>query len=155
MAGPASGAAASSNAVPPEGIHPEAGNESAALPTPPGATKEQVALGDRIFRGEVDSATCGGCHGSDANGTPVGPDLTTGKWLWGDGSLEAITQTITNGVPEPKEHLGVMPPMGGVQLSQADIAAVAAYVGPWVTRTDVERTTMPIFVGSDNIISIE
>jgi glucose/arabinose dehydrogenase/cytochrome c553 len=121
-------ASASSNAVPPEGIHPEAGNETAALPTPPGATKEQVALGDRIFRGEVDSATCGGCHGSDAKGTPVGPDLTTGKWLWGDGSLEAITQTITNGVPEPKEHLGVMPPMGGVQLSQADIAAVAAYV---------------------------
>ena len=42
--------------------------------------------------------------------------------------MEAITQTIINGVPEPKEHLGVMPPMGGVQLSQADIAAVAAYV---------------------------
>jgi hypothetical protein len=58
----------------------------------------------------------------------VGPDLTTGKWLWGDGSFEAITQTITKGVPEPKEHLGVMPPMGGVQLSQADIAAVAASV---------------------------
>jgi glucose/arabinose dehydrogenase/mono/diheme cytochrome c family protein len=121
-------ASAGGIAVPPEGIHPDAGNVAAALSTPPGATKAQVALGDRIFRGEVDGATCGGCHGSDAKGTPVGPDLTSGKWLWGDGSLEAIAQTITNGVPEPKEHLGVMPPMGGVQLSQADIAAVAAYV---------------------------
>lgn len=125
---PSKNAAASSNALPPEGIHLEAGNETAALPTPPGATKKQVALGDRIFHGEIDAATCGGCHGSDAKGTPVGPDLTSGKWLWGDGSLEAITQTIVNGVPDPKEHSGAMPPMGGVELSQADIAAVAAYV---------------------------
>ena len=119
-------ASASSNAAPPEGIHPEAGDTTAVLPTPPGATKQQVALGDRIYHGEV--ATCGGCHGSDAKGTPVGSDLTTGKWLWGDGSLPAIVQTITEGIPNPKEHLGAMPPMGGVQLSQADIAAVAAYV---------------------------
>jgi mono/diheme cytochrome c family protein len=31
-------------------------------------------------------------------------------------------------VPHPKDHLGAMPPMGGVQLSQADVAAVADYV---------------------------
>jgi hypothetical protein len=30
--------------------------------------------------------------------------------------------------PEPKEHGGAMPPMGGIQLSQVDIGAVAAYV---------------------------
>ncbi len=47
----------------------------AALPTPPGATKDEVALGGRIFRGEVAGGTCGGCHGSDGKGTPVGPDL--------------------------------------------------------------------------------
>ncbi len=98
------------------------------LPTPPGATKDEVASGRRIFVGEVDGGTCGGCHGSDAKGTPIGPDLTTGKWLWGDGSLQAITQTIINGVPRPKEHPGAMPPMGGAQLSQQDVAAVAAYV---------------------------
>jgi glucose/arabinose dehydrogenase/mono/diheme cytochrome c family protein len=121
-------ASASASALPPEGIHPEAGKEVASLPPPPGATQQEVALGDRIFRGEIGGATCGGCHGSDAKGTPVGPDLTSGKWLWGDGSLQAITKTIINGVPDPKEHSGAMPPMGGVQLSRADVAAVAAYV---------------------------
>jgi glucose/arabinose dehydrogenase/mono/diheme cytochrome c family protein len=127
---PVSSTPASENVLPPEGIHQEAGNAVPPLPVPPGATKEQVALGDRIFHGEVGGATCGGCHGSDAKGTPVGPDLTTGKWLWGDGSLQAIAQTITAGVPEPKGHSGAMPPMGGVELSKADIAALAAYV--WV-----------------------
>ena len=73
-------------------------------------------------------ATCVGCHGSDAKGTPLGPDLTSGTWLWGNGSLSAITQTITNGVLDPKEYRGVMPPMGGTQLSPAEISAVAAYV---------------------------
>ncbi|MEI9900906.1 MAG: c-type cytochrome [Hyphomicrobium sp.] len=73
-------------------------------------------------------ATCAGCHGADGIGTPVGPNLTTGKWLWGDGSLQSITDTITNGVPEPKQHPGAMPPMGGVELSKEDVAAVSAYV---------------------------
>lgn len=47
-----------------------------------------------------------------------------------DGSLNGIKQTVTNGVPDPKEHGGAMPPMGGVQLSEADLKAVSAYV--WV-----------------------
>ena len=69
---------------------------------PPGATKEEVALGDRIFHGEIGGATCAGCHGS----TPRAPGRAGSDiWhmLWGDGSLPAIAQTITNGVPEPKE----------------------------------------------------
>ncbi len=113
----------SPQASPPEGIHPEA-----SLPVPPGATAEEVALGTKIFAGEVDGATCAGCHGPDGIGTPVGPDLTSGKWLWGDGSLEAIEKTIRNGVPEPKEHPGAMPPMGGVTLPDSHVKAVAAYV---------------------------
>ncbi len=119
-------ASSSTAEPPPEGIHPNAGD--AALPTPPGATPEQVALGGRIFRGEAAGGTCGGCHGSDGRGTPVGADLRGGKWLWGDGSLGAITQTIINGVPEPKEHPGAMPPFGGSELSPADVKAVAAFV---------------------------
>ena len=98
------------------------------LPTPPGSTPEQVALGRRIFRGEVESATCGGCHGVDATGTPVGPDLTTGKWLWGDGSLESLTERIVQGVPEPKVYRGAMPPLGGSELKEDSLKAVAAYV---------------------------
>jgi glucose/arabinose dehydrogenase/cytochrome c5 len=116
-------AAASPQALPPEGIHPEAG-----LPVPAGATSEQVALGKKIFHGEVGGATCAGCHGADGIGTPVGPDLTSGTWLWSDGSLEALTKTITDGVPEPKQHPGAMPPMGGVTLSDNQVHAVAAYV---------------------------
>ncbi len=119
----------SSDALPPEGIHPDAGRESvASLTPPPEATREQVALGSRIFHGEVDSGTCAGCHGSDAKGSPVGADLTTGTWLWSDGSLAGITKTITDGVPTPKQHNGAMPPMGGSPLSPTDLQAVSAYV---------------------------
>lgn len=122
-------ATASRGEEPPEGMHPDAGRAVAAsLPVPQGATREQVALGERVFHGEVGGATCGGCHGSDAKGSPIGADLTSGHWLWSDGSLAGIERTITNGVPEPKEHQNAMPPMGGVQLSQADLKAVAAYV---------------------------
>lgn len=125
---PASQPQNSAEALPPEGIHPEAGIAGPPFPVPPGATQELVALGDRIFHGDIGGATCAGCHGSDAKGTPVGPDLTSGTWLWGDGSLPAIAQAITNGVPEPKDYSGAMPPMGGVELSQEQINALAAYV---------------------------
>jgi glucose/arabinose dehydrogenase/mono/diheme cytochrome c family protein len=125
---PAVEAEASPGALPPEGIHPNAGVQSASLPVPPGATSDQVALGKKIFHGEVAGATCAGCHGADGIGTPVGADLTSGNWLWGDGSIESITNTIKSGVPEPKKHAGAMPPYGGVKLSDSDLAAVAAYV---------------------------
>jgi mono/diheme cytochrome c family protein len=116
-------------AVPPEGIHPDAGAQAAgALPTPAGTTAEEVALGGRIYRGQIASAPCAGCHGSDGKGSPLGPDLTGGQWIWGDGSLAAITHTIAVGVPRPKKYGAPMPPMGGAQLSQSELSAVAAYV---------------------------
>jgi glucose/arabinose dehydrogenase/mono/diheme cytochrome c family protein len=115
-------------AVPPEGIHPDAGAQTVALPTPPGATAEQVALGSRIYDGQVASAPCAGCHGTNAKGSPVGPDLTSGKWLWGDGSLPAIAHIIAVGVPKPKEYGAPMPPKGGAELSDSQVSAVAAYV---------------------------
>ena len=71
---------------------------------------------------------CAGCHGSNAKGTPLGSDLTGGQWLWSDGSLAAITHTIADGVTNPKNYTSPMPPMGGAQLSQHDLDAVAAYV---------------------------
>jgi glucose/arabinose dehydrogenase/mono/diheme cytochrome c family protein len=113
---------------PPEGIHPDAGSVTAgSLPIPPGATAAQIALGDHIFHGQASGGTCAGCHGLNAKGTPLGPDLTSGKWLWG-GDLAAISRVISDGVPSPKEYRGVMPPLGGAQLSPSDVAAVAAYV---------------------------
>jgi glucose/arabinose dehydrogenase/mono/diheme cytochrome c family protein len=119
-------ASASGSASPPEGIHPDAG--LGPLPIPPGSSPDQVALGDRIFHGQVGGGTCAGCHGPDAKGSAVGSDLVDGHFVWGDGSVQAITTTIIHGVPQPKNHTGAMPPGGGVQLSQADLAAVADYV---------------------------
>ncbi len=127
---PAPAAAAGSNPVgPPEGIHPEAGQETTAgLPAPAGILPEQVALGSRIFHGEAAGGTCAGCHGSNAEGSPLAPSLVTGNWLWGNGSLQSIEQTVENGVPQPKKYRDPMPPMGGAKLSPSQVQAVAAYV---------------------------
>jgi glucose/arabinose dehydrogenase/mono/diheme cytochrome c family protein len=122
------GAAGSGHALPPEGIHPSAGAQAAVLPVPRGATRAMVELGDRIYHGAVGSGTCAGCHGPDGRGTPLGPDLASGKWLWSDGSFSAIARTIREGVPKPKAYRSPMPPMGGAQLSAREVDAVAAYV---------------------------
>ena len=122
---PPVGSAAAAAALPPEGINKNAG---ATLPVPPGSSAKAVALGQQIFAGQVGGAPCSGCHGSDAKGTPLGPDLTAGKWTWSDGSLGGIQKTITVGVPNPKNYRGPMPPLGGAQLSPEQTSAVAAYV---------------------------
>jgi len=113
-------------AKPPEGTHPDAG--VAALPVPEGATREMVALGQRIYRGQVGGAACTGCHGESAEGTPLGPDLTGKKWLWSDGSYAGIKKTITAGVSQPKQYRSPMPPMGGAELTPEQVSALAAYV---------------------------
>jgi glucose/arabinose dehydrogenase/cytochrome c553 len=126
---PVVAAAASAEVGPPEGTHPDAGRPvSASLPVPPGATKEEIALGDRIFHGEAADGTCAGCHESDAKGSPQAPSLVNGTWVHGDGSLKAITKAIANGVPKPRNYSDPMPPKGGAPLSDSDVAAVAAYV---------------------------
>jgi glucose/arabinose dehydrogenase len=108
---------------------PEAGAPvTASLPVPQGATKDMVALGDRIYHGQVGGAACTGCHGAGGTGTPLGPDLTDASWLWSDGSVAGISKTITEGVAQPKQYRSPMPPMGGASLSQAQVSALAAYV---------------------------
>jgi glucose/arabinose dehydrogenase/mono/diheme cytochrome c family protein len=117
------------SAKPPEGTHPNAGAAATAnLPVPPGATAAMVALGDRIYHGEVGGAGCVGCHGADATGSPLGPSLTSGKWLWSDGSYAGLLKTIRDGVPNPKNYRSPMPAMGGAQLTPDQLNAVAAYV---------------------------
>jgi glucose/arabinose dehydrogenase/mono/diheme cytochrome c family protein len=129
----APGAVAAAEAEPPEGTHPDAGGASAGpsaaeLPVPDGATKAQVALGERIFHGQVSGAACTGCHGANGSGTPLGPNLTDRQWLWSDGSLDGIRSTIMHGVTQPKKYRAPMPPMGGAQLTPEQVSAVAAYV---------------------------
>jgi len=115
-------------ARPPEGTHRNAGNAAGKLPVPEGATPAMVALGDRIYHGEVGGASCAGCHGADAGGSPLGPNLTSGKWLWSDGSYAGIQKTIKEGVTDPKQYRSPMPPMGGAQLTSDQLSAIAAYV---------------------------
>jgi mono/diheme cytochrome c family protein len=74
------------------------------------------------------STTCFTCHGAEATGTPLGPNLTDAEWLNGNGTLEDITRIIREGVPSPKQHPAPMPPMGGADLSEGEIDAVARYV---------------------------
>jgi mono/diheme cytochrome c family protein len=99
---------------------PSAGGGGAQSP-------QQIALGDSIFHGQVGGGTCSACHGQDAKGTAVAPDLTDSQWLNGDGSYQFIVNTITNGVPKPKEHPAPMPPKGGATLTDDQVKAVAAY----------------------------
>jgi len=123
------GEIAQAPAKPPEGTNPDAGKSSTSSShIPAGATAEMVALGDRIYHGKVAGATCAGCHGASATGSPLGPDLTGKKWLWSDGSYAGIKKTSTDGVMQPKEYRSPMPPMGGARLTPDQIAALSAYV---------------------------
>jgi cbb3-type cytochrome c oxidase subunit III len=81
--------------------------------------------GEAVFRGKGNCATC---HGRDAGGTPLGPDLKDGVWLHGSGTLAEITEIVRGGVVKPKQFPALMPPMGGARLRPAEIEAVARYV---------------------------
>jgi glucose/arabinose dehydrogenase/mono/diheme cytochrome c family protein len=120
-------------AKPPEGTHPDAGAAASAkgnAAVPEGATPAMVALGKRIYHGQVGGAACTGCHGDNGEGTPLGPPLAgkSKKWLWSDGSFAGITKTITDGVSQPKNYRSAMPPMGGAQLTPEQVKALGAYV---------------------------
>jgi glucose/arabinose dehydrogenase/mono/diheme cytochrome c family protein len=122
---------------PPEGLDPNAGENPGGVPLPPappvpsgasGITEATIALGDSVYHGLVAGGTCAGCHGPDGTGTPLAPDLTDRQWLWGDGSLASIQRIVEQGVPQPKQHTGAMPPKGGGDLDAAQVRAAAAYV---------------------------
>lgn len=116
-------------AKPPEGVNPDAGKESSGkVAVPSGATAAMVAEGEKIYRGQEGGATCTGCHGADASGTSLGPNLVSGKWMWSDGSYTAIAKTITDGVPQPKVYRASMPPMGGATLTPEQVNDVAAFL---------------------------
>ena len=116
------------DALPPEGIHPDAGKATAATARADGLHERTGRARKPCFPWRSSGGTCGGCHGADGKGITGRAGFDDRKWLWSDGSLQGLETTIKNGVPEPKAHPGAMPPMGGVVLSQADLDAVSAYV---------------------------
>ena len=94
----------------------------------PSTDPQMIAQGQSIFRGQAAGGTCFTCHGPDAKGTQLAPDLTDAQWLNADGTYASIVTTITTGVSKPKQYASVMPPMGGAQLTPEHVRAVAAYV---------------------------
>src|SRR4051812_18521459 len=93
------------------------------------APADQVATGDKIFHGKMAGGTCFSCHGQNAKGTNLAPDLTDKQWLDATGGTqEAIANVVKSGVAKPKKFPGAMPPMGGAKLSDDQVQAVAAYV---------------------------
>ena len=99
-------------------------NTTTASAMPAGVTAELISAGDKVFH----ASSCIACHGPDAKGTSVGPDLSDATWLTGDGSIGAITKIISEGVDEPKQFRSPMPAMGGGNLSDDELKAVTAYV---------------------------
>lgn len=88
-----------------------------------------VAKGDSIFKGLIGNGLCHTCHGPKGKGMKgLGPDLTDGVWLHGNGSAEFIQQLVRTGVPAPKKSPTIMPPFGGMPLTAEQVSAVSAYV---------------------------
>lgn len=93
---------------------------------PEGVTPEQYQQGQELFTG---SGGCVACHGPDATGTQLAPDLTDSEWINISGpNMDEIVQLIQTGVPQPLQHPGPMPPMGGANLTDQQVEALAAYV---------------------------
>lgn len=92
---------------------------------PAEVTPAAIAKGDTIYH---KTGLCYACHGTNAEGA-VGPNLTDGEWLHGDGSYAMIVATVTAGVPADKAKKGIpMPPKGGSSITDEEVKAVAAYV---------------------------
>ncbi|HUP88298.1 MAG TPA: c-type cytochrome [Longimicrobiales bacterium] len=92
---------------------------------PAGATAADVGEGEKIFTG---TGNCFTCHGQGGTGTAMAPALNDKKWLHIKGEWAEIQNLVHTGVPKPMEHPAPMPPMGGAQLTDAQVKQVAAYV---------------------------
>lgn len=98
---------------------------------PEGVTAEMLELGREIYDGV---GTCLTCHGAEGVGTPIGPALADNEWIHIDGSYPEIVALVRSGVPEPKQFPMPMLPRAGLELTDEQVAAVAAYV--WLISRD-------------------
>ncbi|MEX0912855.1 MAG: c-type cytochrome [Gemmatimonadota bacterium] len=103
--------------------------DAPAADAPAGATPEQIEAGRQVYTG---AGICFTCHGQQAEGTPLGPNLNDGDWLWiEDPETDLHTKLVTlirTGVTQPAEYPAPMPPMGGASLSEEQLESVAWYV---------------------------
>jgi mono/diheme cytochrome c family protein len=97
-----------------------------AMELPEGVTQEMIAEGKAIFEGP---GLCLTCHGVDATGTTLAPNLTDDEWLNISGRVyEEIVQNIMTGVPQPKQFPSPMPARGASSITDEQVRAVGAYV---------------------------
>jgi mono/diheme cytochrome c family protein len=97
-----------------------------AVELPEGYTQEMVAEGQQLF---TSTAQCFTCHGMDGSGTTLAPNLRDGRWInMVRGDMAEIETLIRTGVETPVEYPAPMPPMGGVELTDEQVRALAAYV---------------------------
>ena len=85
-----------------------------------------VSMGSEVFH-----TRCLPCHGDHAQGV-IGPNLTDGYWIHGNGTLMDIYKTVDKGVADK----GM--PTWGKQLKPKELRAVVAYVGT-LRNTNVKR----------------
>ena len=95
---------------------------------PAGVTRQMIATGDSIFN----TRSCKNCHGIGGVGAARAPNLTDKTWIHIDGSYDSIVRLVTTGFTKAeqvdKQYEFSMNPRGGINLSDENIRAVAAYV---------------------------
>ncbi len=93
---------------------------------PKGVTPEKIAQGEKLYA----ESGCAVCHGKEAKGVPgMTADLTDGKWGFiKEGSYGALAEVITKGLTAEETGGMPFPPRGGKNLTDDQIAALAAYV---------------------------
>jgi mono/diheme cytochrome c family protein len=92
-------------------------------------TPEMITAGRQLFTG---AGRCGVCHGPQGRGSTLGPDLTDDEWIWVEPGATMHAQVVTiirTGIEEPRESPAPMPAMGGGNLTEDQLNALAAYVG--------------------------
>jgi len=90
---------------------------------PQGVTAQMINDGNQLFHGP---GNCYTCHGADAKGTSLAPDLTATTHIWVT-DYPSYVKLVTAGVPQPKQHPAPMPPKGGSTITDDQVKAVAAY----------------------------
>lgn len=105
----------------PEAINAMLGDGTA----PDGVTAETITEGRVLFHGR---AVCSACHGTNGKGGQLAPDLSDEEWLNADGSYESVIEVLNAGVPQPRQYPGLMLPRGGMNLSDEEVNALAAFI---------------------------
>jgi mono/diheme cytochrome c family protein len=110
--------------------------DTAAAPEPRAQRADSAAHCPPVKQAGVDAGravfestgNCIACHGANAAGTVLGPNLSDAQWLTINGSYGSIVRLVRTGVAKPTKYRAPMPPLGGGALTASQVCDVAAYV---------------------------